>query len=98
MGYKQIEQNMTFAEVSLLRSMEHNRSLKRLEKINQVINWSQVEELLMAHYTVGSSREGADAYPPLMLLKGLLLQKWTGSIPTRSWKIRSTTESPSRSS
>jgi IS5 family transposase len=27
-------------------------------------------------YTVGKSREGADAYPPLMLLKGLLLRKW----------------------
>ena len=67
---------MTFAEVSLLKSMEHNRSLKRLEKINQVINWSQVEEILLSHYTVGSTREGADAYPPLMLLKGLLLQKW----------------------
>ncbi len=76
MGYKQIEPNMTFAEVSLLRSMEHNRSLKRLEKINQVIDWSQVEETLMAHYPVGNSREGADAYPPLMLLKGLLLEKW----------------------
>jgi IS5 family transposase len=76
MGYKQTEPNMTFAEVSLLKSMEHNRSLKRLEKINQVINWSQVDEILMAHYTVGGSREGADAYPPLMLLKGLLLQKW----------------------
>ena len=59
MGYKQIDQNMTFAEVSLLKSMEHNRSLKRLEKINQVINWSQVEEILLSHYTVGSSREGA---------------------------------------
>ena len=30
----------------------------------------------MSHYTVGTSREGADAYSPLMLLKGLLLQKW----------------------
>jgi len=49
MGYKQIEPNMTFAEVSLLRSMEHNRRPKRLEKINQVINWSKVEEILMAH-------------------------------------------------
>ena len=75
MGYKQIEPNMTFAEASLMSSMEHNRSLKRLEKINQVIDWSQVEEILMSHYTVGGSREGADAYPPLMLLKGLLLQK-----------------------
>ena len=76
MGYKQIDRNMTFAEVSLLKSMEHNRSLKRLEKINSVINWSQVEEILLSHYTVGTSREGADAYSPLMLLKGLLLQKW----------------------
>jgi IS5 family transposase len=76
MGYKQIEPNMTFAEVSLLKSMEHNRSLKRLEKINNVINWSQVEEILLFHYTVGTGREGADAYSPLMLLKGLLLQKW----------------------
>ena len=25
---------------------------------------------------MGGSKEGADAYPPLMLLKGLLLQKW----------------------
>lgn len=38
---------MTFAEMSFLKSMEHNRSLK-----------------------------GADAYPPLMLLKGLLQEKW----------------------
>jgi hypothetical protein len=76
MGYKQIEPNMTFAEASLISSMEHNRSLKRLEKINQVINWSQVEEILLSYYTVGTSREGADAYSPLMLLKGLLLQKW----------------------
>jgi IS5 family transposase len=76
MGYKQIEPNMTFAEVSLMSSMEHNRSLKRLEKINQVIHWSKVEEILLSHYTVGTSREGADAYPPLMLMKGLLLQKW----------------------
>jgi IS5 family transposase len=76
MGYKKIDQNMTFAEASLLRSMEHNRSLKRLEKINRVIDWSQVNDMLMSHYTVGSSREGADAYSPLMLLKGLLLQKW----------------------
>ncbi|MEN6373603.1 MAG: hypothetical protein ABFD75_02330 [Smithella sp.] len=52
MGYKRIDQNMTFAEVSLLKSMEHNRSLKRREEINQVIDWSEVEEILTSHYTV----------------------------------------------
>jgi transposase, IS5 family len=76
MGYKQLDPNMTFAEASLLSSMEHNRSLRRLEQISQTIEWSKIEEILMSHYTVGASREGADAYPPLMLLKGFLLQKW----------------------
>jgi IS5 family transposase len=47
-----------------------------------------VEEILMAHYTVGTSREGADAYPPLMLLKGLLLEKWyrIDSDPELEWR------------
>jgi IS5 family transposase len=30
----------------------------------------------MSHYTVGTSGEGADAYPPLLLFKCMLLQKW----------------------
>ena len=76
MGYKKAEPNMTFAELSLMSSREHNRSLKLMEKINDIIDWSKVETLLMEHYTVGSSKEGADAYPPLMLLRALLLQKW----------------------
>ena len=32
--------------------------------------------VLMQHYTVGTSDEGANAYPPILLLKCLLLQKW----------------------
>jgi len=57
MGYKQTNPNMTFAEASLVGSMENNRSLKRLEKINQLIQWSEVEELLLSSYTVGSGKE-----------------------------------------
>lgn len=76
MGYKQIEQNMTFAEVSLSNSMQRNRSLQRLEKINEVIDWGQIDIVLKTHYKAGTDKEGADAYEPLMLLKGLLLQKW----------------------
>ena len=76
MGYKQMERNMTFAEVDLMTSMEHNRSLKMMEKINQVIDWSKVEAVLLKHYAVGTTIEGADAYPPLMLSKAFLLQKW----------------------
>lgn len=76
MGYKQIEKNMTFAEISLEKSMTNNRSLRRIERINEAIDWQRINGVLLAHYKAGSSKEGADAYPPLMLLKGLLLQKW----------------------
>jgi hypothetical protein len=76
MGYKKISPNMTFAEISLMRSMSHNRSLRMMEKINAVIDWSRIEYFLLKHYTVGKSSEGADAYSPVTLLKSLLLQKW----------------------
>ena len=44
MGYKTNRSEHDLRRSIVLRSMEHNRSLKRLEKINLVINWSQVEE------------------------------------------------------
>jgi len=67
MGYKQTEPNMTFAEVSLSEAMKRNLSLKRLEKINRIIDWDKIDRVFQSHYSVGSSKEGADAYPPLML-------------------------------
>ena len=76
MGYKKMGQNIGFADLALESSLKHNRSLKTMEKLDKAIKWSRVEEILMNHYTVGTSREGADAYPPLLLFKCLMLQKW----------------------
>ena len=76
MGYKKIGENLSFADLAVYKSLEHNRSLKMMDKINEVVKWKNIEALLMEHYEVGTSKEGADAYPPLMLLKGMLLQKW----------------------
>ncbi len=76
MGYKRWNPNASFAEMALASSLERNRSLKTMEQINRVIDWTKVEERLMDYYLVGLREEGADAYPPLMLLKALLLQKW----------------------
>jgi IS5 family transposase len=89
MGYKKMETNFTFADLSLFRSMEKNRAITRMEQINEMVNWSRVENLLKRHYTVGKSSEGADAYPPLMLLKCLLLQQWfrIDSDPERETQI-----------
>ena len=76
MGYKQLDNNFSFTDLSLADSMEKNRSVSRMEKINAIINWASIEELLLKHYSVGKNVEGADAYPPLLLLKCLLIQKW----------------------
>jgi len=47
-----------------------------MQNLNKSIDWNRVEDILMSHYAVGLSDEGADAYPPLLLFKCLLLQKW----------------------
>ena len=76
MGFKKIDRKMGFAELALATSMEKNRSLQTLEQMNKVINWPRIEKIMLKYYKVGTSNEGADAYPPLMLFKCLLLQKW----------------------
>ncbi|MBW1855725.1 MAG: transposase [Deltaproteobacteria bacterium] len=84
-GYKRLGAEMSFAasgspparrDSALSKSLENNRSLKMLERINKVVNWRNIDALLKEHNEVGTSKEGADAYPPLMLLKCMLLQKW----------------------
>jgi len=76
MGFKKIDPELTFAELALESSMDKNRSLDTLMHMNKVIDWSKIERLLLEYYNTGKSNEGADAYPPLMLFKALLLQKW----------------------
>ena len=76
MGYKKMSASLTFADLALESSLEHNRSLKLMQKLDSAINWSRVERILFTHYAVGTSGEGADAYPPLLLFKCMLLQKW----------------------
>ena len=76
MGYKKMKKNLEFADFALANSLKHNRSLKNMEKLDKAIDWSRVDAILMNHYTIGTSGEGADAYPPLLLFKCMLLQKW----------------------
>ena len=76
MGFKNMKTNFTFADISLFNSMEKNRAIKRMEQINATVDWSRIESLLLRNYPVGKSFEGNDAYPPLILMKCLLLQQW----------------------
>ena len=71
-----MDNNFSFTDLSLVNSVERNRSVSRMERINAIINWPRIESLLLKHYDVGKSAEGADAYPPLLLLKCFLIQQW----------------------
>ena len=66
MGYKKMDPSLTFADLALESSLQHNRSLKFMQKLDSAINWSRVERILLSHYTIGTSGQGADAYPPLL--------------------------------
>jgi hypothetical protein len=72
MGYKKMNQEISFADLILKDSMDKNRCLEHLLNINNSINWPRVESILTSHYVVGTSSEGADAYPPLLLFKCLI--------------------------
>ena len=76
MSFKKMETNLTFTDISLFSSMEQNRAITRMEQINAIVDWSKIESLIMRNYPVGKSNEGNEAYPPLILLKCLLLQQW----------------------
>lgn len=75
MGYKELGKEISFAGLAVSKSLEHNRSVKMMNRINKVVRWKNIDALLREYYEVGTSKEGADAYPPLMLLKCMLLQK-----------------------
>ena len=76
MGFKKMDQEISFADLILKSSMGNNRCLEQLNKIHESIEWKNIESILMSHYAVGTSNQGADAYPPLLLFKCFLLQKW----------------------
>lgn len=76
MAFKKMDTSPGFVDLALESSKKHNRSITQMDKVDMAIDWGRIDAILMSHYTVGTSNEGANAYPPLMLFKCLLLQKW----------------------
>jgi hypothetical protein len=48
MGFKKIDRNLGFADLALASSMEKNRSLSTLKQLDKLIDWSRIENALMA--------------------------------------------------
>ena len=76
MAFKNTDPAPIFADFILKVSMDKNRCLSRPIDIAHSINWDSINAILIGHYQIGSSKQGADAYSPLILFKCLLLQKW----------------------
>jgi len=76
MAYKKIEYGISFADIAIQAYSDKNRNLLFLREVESTINWQQVQALLLEHYEPGKSKTGEQAYPPLLLFKCLLLQKW----------------------
>lgn len=53
----------------------HGRTAGKLERIKGLIDWSRLEALLAP---LRASRRGAPGYPPVMMLRALLLAQWFG--------------------
>jgi len=76
MAYKKIEYGISFADIAIKAYSDKNRNLLFLREVENTIDWQPVQDLLMEHYEPGKSKTGEQAYPPLLLFKCLLLQKW----------------------
>ena len=63
-GIQANREDLSFADLAVAKSLEHNRSLKMMEKIKDAVEWDNIEAVLNKHYEVGRSKEGADAFPP----------------------------------
>lgn len=76
MAYKKIEYGFSFADIAIKAYSDKNRNLLFLREVESTIDWQPVQDLLIEYYEPGKSKAGEEAYPPLLLFKCLLLQKW----------------------
>jgi IS5 family transposase len=76
MAYKKIEYGFSFADIAIQAHSDKNRNHLFLRQIESVIDWQPIQDLLLRYYQTGKSKAGEKAYPPLLLFKCLLLQKW----------------------
>ena len=76
MAYRKPQRYFSFADLAVEKHADKNRALALLKQLDKTIDWTPVEKLLAKFYHTGKAAEGGKAYPPLLLFKCLLLQKW----------------------
>lgn len=78
MSFKEYDSHPSFFDLEVKQSFGSSRTQQFLSEVQEAINWKPVSAILTENYPVGKSEVGNKAYPPLMLMKALLLQKWFG--------------------
>ena len=78
MPFKEYDRSPSFFDLEVTRSFGQSRTQQFLSEVNDAIYWEPLESIVTDHYPVGQSDYGNAAYPPVMLLKAFLLQKWFG--------------------
>jgi IS5 family transposase len=80
MAFKEYDRKPTFLDMELQRAFgqAQSRTQQSLTEIDKIINWTSIEKIVTENYPVGQSEYGNKAYPPLLLLKASLIQKWFG--------------------
>jgi IS5 family transposase len=78
MAFKEYKRGPSFLEIELSSIMGKSRTQQLLSEINATIDWEPIEAMITSRYPVGHSVYGNKAYPPLLLLKAILVQKWFG--------------------
>lgn len=74
MAFKEYDHQPSFLEIELINIIEKSRTQKFLSDVDSYIDWEPLESIVTSNYPVGQSDYGNKAYPPLMLLKAMLLQ------------------------
>ena len=53
--------------------VQQHDALEEFDRVDELVDWKRVESLLSP---ICNSKVGKKAYPPLVLFKAVLLQKW----------------------
>jgi IS5 family transposase len=76
MAYRKPQRHFSFADLAVEALADKNRALSVLKQLDATIDWNPIAQLLEQFCHTGKRDEGGKAYPPLLLFKFLMLQKW----------------------
>ena len=78
MAFNDFSRNLSFADLELVEVLGKNRTQGFLEEISRTTDWTPIQDAIVQEYPVGQSTLGNRAYPPITLIKAMLLEKWYG--------------------